>query len=447
MACRGIRHRRCIALALTSTLLLLVISTGWPMVGRAFVSGTASSCGGGQNITLPSTSASGPRITLAHPTGPIGMWESISGAGWPAISAVIIDLDVPQPNGTFTVALHAIASAKANPSGTISIPGFQVPAPYGCAVGATGDPGTRVDFIASTPDGKLVAKAEFTYTAQPTLSYTGGSHPQPGTAIALLGAQWEANERVTITFTQAPLSQMFTGPGAPPQPLPNGTLHVQADGHGMLSTSYTLPDTLEPRSMVFIQATGNGPLYGTVTVPGLQFIVAPAVPPTIMLDRPSGTVTDAIMVRGARWVPGDTIDIVYCRGDIPAPQTGGPACDLTVSAALATVTVDQRGAFTVKVYLPSSARTGPITIEALVPNDSSGLAAYMQSAAYQIVPPPVPWSRVHPRLAFLLNILRPAIPALALALALLAVYFWRRWRVSRIRAQETAQPTPTPTHA
>lgn len=448
MAHRGSRHYRRISLALAFTVLLLVIRVGWPPAARVFASGTHSACGGGgQNVSLPPTSASGPRITLAHPTGPMGMSELISGTGWPADTQVTIDLDVPQPDGTFAVALHAIALVKGtSASGTFSLPGFQVPYPGGCVSGATGDPGTIVDFVASTPDNKLVAKAAFTYTAQPTLLYNGDPNPLPGAIITVQGTQWEAHERVTITITQLSPAQQSASPGTSPQPLPNDTVHVQADGHGMFSASYQLSDTLEPRTLLLIQVTGNGPLYGTVTAPQIQLVVAPAIRPTVTLDRSSGTVTDAITVRGAHWVPGDSIEIMYCRSTTPAPKTGGLPCDPNLSAALATVTVDQGGAFAAAVYLPSNARIGPITIEVVVPNDTSGLTYYIQSAIYQIVPPPLPWSRVHPRLAFLLNILRPAVPALALALALLAIYVWRR-RTSRLRAAETPQPAPTPTHA
>lgn len=441
MALRGRHLRVLVHLPIVPmALLLLGLCVGSPPV-RASERGAAS-CGGSAIASLPPTSAIGPHITLSHAVGPAGMSEVIFGVGWQAGAQVSVDLDMPQPGHTFFVLQRTVASGTVSSDGTFRMPAFLIPSLPGCGPdpGAPGSAMTPVDFVAYTPNQKLVATAEFTYTAQPTLTYTGDASPRPGSALPLVGTNWEPGERITITFTGLPSSQAQSGVSATSGLLPNGTLLAHADQHGELFSSYLLPDTLAPRSGVSIQATGNGPLYGRVLAPVLTLFVEPAVLPTIALDRASGSVTDAIVVRGARWYPGDAVQIAYCRGQNTVPQVDGLRCEPFLSEALATVTVDQRGAFSATVHLPSNARVGPITIQALVPNDVFGLAVYAQGAAYQIVPPPVPWDRLHPRLAFALGILRPAVPALALALALLAGYFWRRRRTSRTVEYSHALP-------
>lgn len=456
MARRDQGLRRVALLCLSLALLMLasvgdVLAVGLAPVAHAASGGVASACGDAPQTSI--TDAGGASLTLGHTSGPPGMTQTVAGAGWPAGAQISLDLDLPLTSGSGEGAMlqGSVASANVAPDGTFSMPGFLVPIPAGCDGGGIG---LQVDFVAHTPDGKYVASAAFTYTAQPAVSF-GSSTPIPaGATLQMLGSAWEANEAITLTVSVAP-PNVQVGSAAPPpattQPLPDGTVTTHADAQGQFNAIYALPPTLVPRSTLLVQTTGKGPLYGTVTAPLLQTAVLPAVMPTIALNRTSGTVTDAITVRGTHWYPGDSVNVTYCRGQAIQPGENALRCQPEVSETLAVVTVDASGGFTSSVHLPSDAQTGDITIQALVPNDIFGLSVYAQDAPYTIVPPPLPWDRVHPRLAFALSILKPALPALAIALLLLAAYLWNRLRHRRVRQPavpaavlDTHAPTGTP---
>lgn len=418
-------------MALGLALLLFVMALG-SATAHAAGSGDASSCGAGP-APQPAPRLSGTAaISLDHPMGPVGVLVGVTGVGWPAGARVTLDIAVPLPNGPDLIGASAVAAAAVRADGTFSMSTVTVPGTDSC--GAT-DPGAHVDFLAHTADNKFVAKATFTFTPSPTLQPGNGPFPKPGQPYDVYGTGWEPGEPVTITYSAGPSVLVQDGvaatSSAPPHLLPNGTITTRADASGNISASYTLPDTVTPRTTLIVQASGTGPRYGAVTVAPLQMLVFPADLPTLTLNRQSGTVSDVITLRGGRWLPGDIVAVRYCRGSFETTDPLGPGCQPDISEALANVTVDTRGAFTTTVHLPSNAAKGPITIQAVSTTDDPSAPMYIQSALYTILPPPPPWQRVHPHLAFAVTILKPALPALVIALALIGAYLWQRRRTRR----------------
>ena len=419
-ACRGLRGA--ITVLCVSLALLVAASSGGVPVALAAGGGGASSCGGGGPTTVPTNTPGGPSILLSHTTGPVGMAEIVTGAVWPAGVQVSLDFAEQAPDRTYYLLHSSVVSATVHPDGTFAMPSFFMPDANSCGATAGPSPNSKVVYVVHTPDNAYAAQAEFTYTAQPTLGLGYLQHATAGAQLTLTGAFWEPNETMAVSFSSSAPNVNEVAASATPV----GTLNTRTDGYGGLNASYTLPATLLPRLNLYIQATAKGPLYGTVISQQIQMQVFPAHMPTLTLSRSSGTVNDAITVRGANWYPGDTVTITYCRWQTILSDLQVLRCDPSQSQTLTAVTVDAAGHFSTSIHLPTSAQNGPITIQALVPNDVFGLAVYAQAAPYTIVPPPPPWSAVHPRQAFALSILKPALPALALALILLGVYLWRR---------------------
>jgi hypothetical protein len=92
---------------------------------------------------------------------------------------------------------------------------------------------------------------------------------------------------------------------------------------------------------------------------------------------------------------------------------------------LGQATVDTTGRFQARVTLPQNARTGPIAIQARVPNDLFGLDVYAQARPFTILPTPPPWYVAHPRLVWALRTF--SVP-LTLALVAAGFFIWRRMR-------------------
>lgn len=362
---------------------------------------------------------------------------AVSGQGWPAGAAVVLDVDTQASDGTLVILTTIATHTTAGPDGTFQTSPFAMPEQQSCVADASS---SDVLVVARTGDGTVSADAPFSYTAQPTLVTTSSQQVKPGFAVSLTGENWEPGESVTITsgvLSTANLDCMQQTPPACPQgatPAPSATAHTTASPYGDISLTYALPDGLPPRTGVLVQATGTGPLYGTFAAPPIEFLIRPAADPTIALDRLQGVAGVAVHVSGAHWYPGDTVVIEYCRGQNTSFAPNEPRCFPETTQTLGQATVDAQGRFSRTVSLPTNSRIGPILIQARVPNDVLGLAVYAQAAPFQIVPPPLPWDRQHPRLALALAVARPALPALALGALLLVAYVWSRRRARRMTA-------------
>ncbi len=428
-----------VAAAAVTCALSLVVSGG---AARAATRNT-SACGPGATASV-GVAASSASITLSRTKGPPGMSLEVSGTGWPEGATVLVDVDAKGSDGTLYVLIATVVSTNVASGGTFQMQAFPAPQPGGC--GDISADTNNVLFVAHTRDNSLSAEAPFTYTAQPTLDSPSGQQVRPNFAVTLTSENWEPGEQVTITsgvVATAQVSCIQQGPPACSQvttPAPSATVHATANAQGAISLTYALPRGLPPRSGVLVQATGTGPLYGTVAAPPLGFLIVPSVDPAIALNRTTGTAGVAVVVQGSHWYPGDTVVIEYCRAEnvTNVPELGARGgqsnlrCDPQVAQWLGQVTVDANGRFTSTVSVPTNARIGPITIQARVPNDIFGLAVYAQVAAFEIVPPPLPWSHQHPRMALALTIGRPAVPALVLGTLLLAGYVWSRRRARRM---------------
>lgn len=422
------------------------------LIGLGMVGGTADasahasaprSCGASGASGAPASAPAavgmtGASITLSRTKGPVGMSLSLSGTGWPAGVTIAVDEDAQLRDGTMHTLGRAPVSLVTGIDGTFQTDSFVIPDLQACEAGPLHD----IYFVAHTPDNTVSAEAPFAYTPPPTLDSHSGQQVRPGFAVSLTGENWEPGEQVTITSGVLATPQLACAPQIPPAcqqqatPVPSATVHATASDTGEISMNYSLPGGLAARSGVLVQATGTGPLYGTVTAAPLEFLILPAMDPTINLDKATGVAGAAVSVRGDHWYPGDTVQIEYCRDQnmTIGPGLGGGSgqgelrCDPQSAQTLGAVIVDASGRFSTTVSIPTDARIGPITIQARVPNDAFGLLIYAQAAAFQIVPPPLPWNRQHPRMALALAIARPAVPALILGVLLLAVYVWSRRR-------------------
>lgn len=404
---------------------------------RAATRNASAGCGTTEP-TIPGATQSGASITLSRTRGPAGMSLAVSGQGWPTGATVVLDVDMKASDGTLYVMTSTAVQTVVATDGTFQTRTFAMPALQGCAPGAPGGPSTDVLFVARTSDGAVLVETPFSYTPQPTLESRAGQQVRTDVALMLTGVNWEPGERVTITSATLSASQALQVPAASGTLVPSATAHTTANSLGEISLTYALPDGLPPRSGVLLQATGTGPLYGTVMAQPIEFLIRPVVDPTITLDRAQGVAGARVVVRGEHWYPGDTVQIEYCRGQDTVPAPNESRCPPEASEPLDFATVDASGRFSQAVSLPTNARTGPITIQARVPNDIFGLAVYAQVAPFEIVPPPLPWDRQHPRLALALAIVQPALPALALGVTLLAAYVWSRRRARRTAAGQAA---------
>lgn len=433
---------------LLAMLAALSLAAERPSVALAATHDAATqSCGSNPTATsTPSQSAAS--ISLSKTQGPPGMFLSLTGSGWPAGIPVVVDVDVPQPDGTILTLVSVGIHTKASADGTLPSTPVQVPRMPGCSAVQY----ANVLFVAHTTDNSVGAQAPFTYMATPTLESQSYEPVRPNVAVSLSGQNWEPGEQVTITSGVLSSPHLPCAPQVPPlcenptKPVPSATTHTNADDHGQISLSYVLPVGLPPRTAVLVQATGTGPQYGTIAAAPIEFLIGPALDPTITLERSQGAPGVAVVVRGDRWYPGDAVTLEYCRGEDGASiAPNEPRCPPQSAQWLGQTTVDTHGRFSRTLSVPTNARVGPILIQARVENDVMGLVVYAQAAPFQIVPPPLPWSQQHPRLALAVAIAQPAAPAAALGVLLLAAYIWSRRQQHRVRTagvRSTSETTP-----
>lgn len=426
---RGLGHVAALTVWMVG-LAVVCLLAGPRQTAQAATRAASAGCGTTEPA-IPGATQTGASITLSRTRGPAGMSLTVSGQGWPTGATVVLDMDTKASDGTLYVLTSTVSQTVVAADSTFLTRTFATPTlVQSCMPGA---PSNDVFLVARTSDGAVLAEAPFSYTPQPTLESRAGQQVKSDVAVTLTGENWEPGERITITSATLSASQALQFPATGGTPVPSATARATANAQGEISLTYALPNGLPPRSGVLVQATGTGPLYGTVTVQAIEFLILPAVDPTITLDRGQGVAGVRVVVRGGHWYPGDTVQIEYCRGQDTVPAPNEPRCPPEASQPLDYATVDASGRFSQAVSLPTNARTGPIMIQARVPNDVFGLAVYAQVAPFEIVPPPLPWDQQHPRLALARTIAQPALPAAALAMTLLAAYVW-----SRRRARKTA---------
>lgn len=434
-----------IAAAVFAVVLSLSLALGSP-VHAATRGATAQACGS-TNLAPFTATPSAASITLSRTQGPPGMSLVVSGSGFPAGAPLLLDVDFAQTDGTLVPLMSAGVRPTVGPDGSFQTSPFPLPYEPGCGPA----PSTKIVFVAHTSDDAVSATAPFVYTPAPTLQSDSQEQVKPNFAVTLSGQNWEPNEQVTITSGILATPILSCPPTVPPicdtpaSPAPAATIQVTADAQGNLSFSYALPGGLPPRTGVLVRATGTGPRYGTIEATPIEFLIRPSDDPTIALSRTEGEAGVAVVVRGDHWYPGDPVTIEYCRGQNTSIAPGEPRCLGNTTQWLGQTTVDAAGRLNATVSLPTNARTGPVLIQARVENDVLGLAVYAQAAPFEIVPQPLPWSQQHPRAALALTLARPAAPALALGLLLLAAHLWSRRRSRRTRpGAHAADPSSEP---
>lgn len=415
----------------------------WHMPAMARAANEASAPVAGQHSCAASSGAhgtaavvvargqtSGAQLYLNRVEGPPGTQLALSGDGWPAGAAVTIDLMGQQANGQAFVGVAGIAHVTALGDGSFHTGTFAAPYQHSCVGGGYGDPNTLVRYSAHTVDKSVEAEAQFRYLPAATVqivTHDGyGQGVKPGAKLTIMGLHWEPEAEVTLTAaTVAHAGLPHTGENAP-VPVAGGMVRVAADMTGSFQANMRVPVMLPPRTGVVIAATGSGPRYGALTVPGETLVALPVTMPTLTLDRSEGTAGSSVLLAGEHWVAGEVVQLEYCRGEL---HTFGMTatdlrCDPFTTQGLGEARVGQDGRFRAPVTLPVSARLGVVTIQGRVVNDIFGLMVYAQAQRFTIVPPSVPWTTEHPWLTRVAEVAGGSM----LFAAVMALSIWMRLR-------------------
>lgn len=400
-------------------LTLLYPVSGSPATALAATHHAARSCGVGVAPGPAPTDTGNAQLMLNIAHGVAGSKIVARGSGWP--SGMRVQLDVEQDSQLLT-AMQTVPQPVAA-DGSFEAPAIAAPGQV-CAFQP--EPGTEVQVIAHSLDGRTMAKATFTYIAEsPVLARARMDTTIAGTAtsVSVTGLGWGAGTQVTLWAPIGSAQMSPQDPWLPPAGLP--VVHVYADGSGAFAASVPLAisgGTLRPGTAISLVASASTALYGDVVViMPEQFMVGLSVIPVLALDHAQGLSGAALTVTGDHWWPGDTVQVAYCRGTTNR-------CAPNLMQQLGTAVVDGNGHFSVHVALPTNARVGPISVEAYVGDDIASLYVFTQ--AFEVVPPPLPWSKVHPRLAHYLPILAVALLLLLVAGAVLWRPAMRRWRAA-----------------
>lgn len=400
-------------------LVLLCLSSGPPASAFAAARQPSRSCGGGQTSGPVVASTGNARLTLNTARGVVGSKIVARGVGWPAGVQVLVDIE--QNRQLITEAQAVPQPVAAN--GTFEAPAIGAPA-QGCVFQPA--PGTVVQVVARSLDNHTAASAAFTYVAEPPVlapSWTGTTIPATAVSVSATGLGWGAGTLVSLWAPIASPGASPPDPWLPPAGLP--IAQVRADGVGAFTASVPLAvpaGGLRPGTSINLAASASTPLYGDVLVNmPAQFAVGLSVMPALSLDSSQGLAGAALTIAGDHWWPGDTVQIAYCRGITTY-------CNPYVMQQLGTAVVDDHGHFSARVALPTNARVGPISVEVYVGDQA--VSPYLMTQAFEVEAPPLPWNKVHPRLAHYLPILAVTLLALAVVAAILWRPAVRRWRAS-----------------
>lgn len=357
--------------------------------------------------------AGGVTARLSRTQGTVGTALSVTGAGWPANTFVVVNMVLKKYNQIGVDAV-AVAHAMTSASGALDIPQFHAPNIIECeSMNVRSPDGGTMMFLVHTLDGRARQPLVFTYLPSPTLtSSMTGVGAVAGATMTLTGAGWESNETVTIT----PMTHSaYTSYDFPFAPLPNAAFTVTADASGAFTISYRLPN-VPPETEVALSVQANGPRFGDVSyLTEVDYTTLPTIFPSIHLSEIAVNPGGALTVTGEHWLPQRPIIIEYCRGENTIAGMVGLRCDPLLAEQLAIVQADASGHFSARVRLPANARLGSVTVQARIPGGQFGLVVYAQGQPLAIAPT---YAEAHPRLMAL----RAAAPYLAgSALALLAL--------------------------
>jgi hypothetical protein len=398
-------------------LALLCSVSGPPATALAAAHHAARSCGVGVAPGPAPTRTGNAHLALNIARGVAGSKIVARGSGWP--SGTQVQVDVEQDSHLMLTPMLPVPQAVAA-DGSFEAPAIAAPGQV-CAFQP--EPGTVVQVIARSLDGRTLAKASFTYIAEPPVLAPAAGTTIAGTATALsvTGLGWGVGTLVTLWAPIGPTQVSPQNPWLPPAGIPVDRVH--ADARGAFAASVPLAITggpLRPGTSISLVASASTALYGDVAVVlPAPFMVGLSIMPVLALDHAQGLAGAALTVTGDHWWPSDTVQIAYCRG-----TTG--RCDPNLMQQLGTATVDGNGHFSVQVALPSNAHGGPISVEAYVGDGM--VSPYIFTQPFEVVPPPLPWNKVHPRLARYLPILAVALLLLIAAGAVLWRPALRRWR-------------------
>ena len=369
-------------------------------------------------------------IALSRSTGTVGTRLTLRGSGWPAATEVRVDILISRA-GRIWPGVSDVISAKTTNDGRFETAAFRAPEIASCiSMKSLSSEGGTALFVAHTSANDVRASTIYTYLPSPhlTAAITSTSIPS-GTAIALSGTHWPSKQVITLFAEIRPFTALSESESL--QRVPGSTLTTSTDASGAFTLQYSLPKE-PPETQVQIMAEATSAQYGNVLIPLYQtFEITPSVSPTLTLDRTSAEPGADVTVSGDHWLPGQLVQIEYCRGETELP--GMPhrvvPCDPYVAHFLIRATVDPHGHFTIKTHLPVSIQPGAITLQARVPGDIFGLLVYAQGQPFTVL---YPFALAHPRLAKLLAA-TPVVAGAALLLLAVGLFavFIRRGRHAR----------------
>ncbi len=383
------------------------------------------SCGKSSDAqAVSAVSSSGVSIWLNHRSGPPYGSLVISGSGWPADTAIIIDAYGDDSSDQAVLGQAALVRATTNADGTFQTASFAAPNFQTCGIGANyGEPGQFVLFWAHTSDNQVRAEARFDYVNDVIFSpgddITGIT---PGTMIPISGYTWIPDEVVTVTTSLLQVEPNNTSAESSGE----APVHLTSNGQGLFTTEILVPNDLAPPTSFVVGASGVDPAYGTITATPLVFPILPKVAPTLTANLAQGYPGTQVTLRGANWLPGSIL-AEYCRGQ----NSENPVeldCNPIVSEGLG-FSVVHSGAFTIQVTIPENARPGPITIQVRAQSDILP-GIYVVAVPFTVL---ATWQVVHPRLAQALHIGEVVLPLLLLLGSVFgAVVLWQRRRHVRM---------------
>lgn len=403
-----------------------------------------SSCGGTWSAHLADVSpTTGASIWLNHTRGPAGTSLFISGAGWPANTAITIDAYGNDNLGHSWLGQKAIAQTTTGADGALQTAPFAAPTNQACGQGAQyGQPGSFVVFKAHTSDNRESAQARFIYLAIPSLSSSGFMSVMPGSLIQLLGQNWEPGEQVTVTtvetYGQSQEELENTSAGTVSQ---EPIMQVKSNGHGTFTAEMVVPNDfpLYDYSGLVVTASAISSTYGSFTATPLVFNVLPEAVPTFTANLTQALPGTLVIVSGTHW-PMGTVLVEYCRGQTPRYGSSQIGCDPIASQGIGFALIQGPGSFSIEVTIPLNARPGPITLQARADSDIL-TDIYTQALPLTVLTPappqPASWEVVHPRLAQVLYVGEVVLPlTLLIGGGGWALVFWQRQRHRRGRVEQ-----------
>ncbi|MFL5734340.1 MAG: hypothetical protein ACJ78Q_14225, partial [Chloroflexia bacterium] len=321
-------------------------------VGQAYYNYRYNQQGG----PLPSaTAAAGPSVKLNPSEGPSNTTVGVSGTGYGAYAAVVINVAAQAIAYNQSVATIA-ADAAGNFSAYINLPGEVATQP-------------NVQITATGANGSPALSQQFTITHSPTLAAAPMEVTSKG-VVKLQGGGFTANTDLTVSAYQVGKS------GA------TASGHVKTDASGAFQTTYQLVGKAPVGAQYTVEATGPNNLKAQAAG---NILIVPQ--PSAHVNPSSGPANANVAFSGSSWQPNRVISIELegDNGQTEVYQSTNP------------VVSDGSGNFSTNVLIPQ-AYAGQSQVMVRASDHVNGLT---MSAPYILVNPTPP--AANPKLSIVPN--------------------------------------------